>query len=103
MSPAGNNRKDESARLVECVACARGFQAIDSDLSNRQGVGAKVRILLAMTTGTSRPAIAVLAEALSDLASVTVVAPERDRSGASNSLNLDRPLSVRTSRTASDS
>jgi len=29
------------------------------------------------------------------LGTVTVVAPERDRSGASNSLTLDRPLSVR--------
>src|SRR5207245_2729214 len=28
-------------------------------------------------------------------AEITVVAPERDRSGASNSLTLDRPLSVR--------
>jgi len=56
-----------------------------------------VRILLSNDDGYFAPGIAVLAEALSDLASVTVVAPERDRSGASNSLTLDRPLSVRTS------
>src|SRR6266496_2689741 len=37
----------------------------------------------------------LLAEALRPLGEVTVVAPERDRSGASNSLTLDRPLSVR--------
>src|SRR5437867_5697517 len=54
-------------------------------------------MLLSNDDGYFAPGIAVLAEALSDLASVTVVAPERDRSGASNSLTLDRPLSVRTS------
>jgi 5'-nucleotidase len=39
--------------------------------------------------------LACLAETLSSLADITVVAPERDRSGASNSLTLDRPLSLR--------
>jgi 5'-nucleotidase len=41
--------------------------------------------------------LAALAETLSRIAEVTVVAPERDRSGASNSLTLDRPLTVRRS------
>ena len=45
--------------------------------------------------GYSAPGITLLAEALRQLGEVTVVAPERDRSGASNSLTLDRPLSVR--------
>jgi 5'-nucleotidase len=35
--------------------------------------------------------------ALASLGEVIVVAPERDRSGASNSLTLDRPLTVRRS------
>ena len=35
-----------------------------------------------------------MAEALSETHSVTVVAPERDRSGSSNSLTLERPLRV---------
>src|SRR4029077_1828090 len=56
-----------------------------------------MRILLSNDDGYFAPGIAILAEALSGLASITVVAPERDRSGASNSLTLDRPLSVRTS------
>src|SRR6266851_2956893 len=56
-----------------------------------------MRILLSNDDGYFAPGIAILAETLSGLASVTVVAPERDRSGASNSLTLDRPLSVRTS------
>jgi len=45
--------------------------------------------------GYFAPGITLLAEALRQLAEVTVVAPERDRSGASNSLTLDRPLTVR--------
>ncbi len=36
-----------------------------------------------------------MATHLSAVAEVTVVAPERDRSGASNSLTLDRPLNLR--------
>src|SRR3981189_899612 len=56
-----------------------------------------MRILLSNDDGYFAPGIAILAETPSGLASVAVVAPERDRSGASNSLTLDRPLSVRTS------
>ena len=54
-----------------------------------------MRILVSNDDGYFAPGITVLAEALSSCAEVTVVAPERDRSGASNSLTLDRPLSVR--------
>jgi 5'-nucleotidase len=56
-----------------------------------------MRILLSNDDGYFAPGIAILADALARLAEVTVVAPERDRSGASNSLTLDRPLSVRKS------
>jgi 5'-nucleotidase len=54
-----------------------------------------MRILLSNDDGYFAPGIAALAQALSPLGTVTVVAPERDRSGASNSLTLDRPLSVK--------
>jgi 5'-nucleotidase len=54
-----------------------------------------VRILVSNDDGYFAPGITLLAEALRQLADVTVVAPERDRSGASNSLTLDRPLTVR--------
>jgi 5'-nucleotidase len=54
-----------------------------------------MRILVSNDDGYFAPGISVLAEALSECAEVTVVAPERDRSGSSNSLTLDRPLSVR--------
>jgi 5'-nucleotidase len=54
-----------------------------------------VKILVSNDDGYFSPGITLLAEALTRLGEVTVVAPERDRSGASNSLTLDRPLTVR--------
>ena len=54
-----------------------------------------MRILLSNDDGYFAPGLMLLAEVLAPLADVTVVAPERDRSGSSNSLTLDRPLSVR--------
>ncbi len=54
-----------------------------------------MRILLSNDDGYFAPGIAALAQALGTLGEVTVVAPERDRSGASNSLTLDRPLSLK--------
>ncbi|CAM5323071.1 5'/3'-nucleotidase SurE [Thauera mechernichensis] len=54
-----------------------------------------MRILVSNDDGYFAPGIAALAEALGTLGEVTVVAPERDRSGASNSLTLDRPLSLK--------
>jgi len=54
-----------------------------------------MRILLSNDDGYFAPGLNILAEHLSKLAEITVVAPERNRSGASNSLTLDRPLSVK--------
>jgi 5'-nucleotidase len=54
-----------------------------------------MHILLSNDDGYFAPGLAALAEALAAVARVTVVAPERDRSGASNSLTLDRPLMLR--------
>jgi 5'-nucleotidase len=54
-----------------------------------------MRLLLSNDDGYFAPGLAALAEALGALGEVTVVAPERDRSGASNSLTLDRPLQIR--------
>ncbi len=56
-----------------------------------------MRILLSNDDGYFAPGLAALAEALSKFAEIVVVAPERDRSGSSNSLTLDRPLQVRRS------
>jgi len=54
-----------------------------------------MRILLSNDDGYFAPGLEALAAALAPVAQVTVVAPERDRSGASNSLTLDRPLRLR--------
>jgi 5'-nucleotidase len=53
-----------------------------------------MRLLLSNDDGYFSPGLAALARALGGLGEVTVVAPERDRSGASNSLTLDRPLAI---------
>jgi 5'-nucleotidase len=54
-----------------------------------------MRILLSNDDGYFAPGLERLAAELRAHADITVVAPERDRSGASNSLTLDRPLTVR--------
>ena len=54
-----------------------------------------MRILLSNDDGYFAPGITLLSEMLAPLGEITVVAPERDRSGSSNSLTLDRPLAVR--------
>jgi 5'-nucleotidase len=54
-----------------------------------------MRILISNDDGYFAPGLACLAQHLSAIAEVTVVAPERDRSGASNSLTLNRPLNLR--------
>lgn len=51
-----------------------------------------MHILLSNDDGYRAPGLRVLAEALSPLHTVSVVAPDRNRSGASNSLTLERPL-----------
>ena len=56
-----------------------------------------MRILLSNDDGYFAQGIECLARVLAEVAEITVVAPERDRSGASNSLTLDRPLSLRRS------
>ena len=53
-----------------------------------------MRILLSNDDGYFAPGLAALAEGLAPLGTITVVAPERDRSGSSNSLTLDRPRSL---------
>ena len=54
-----------------------------------------MNFLISNDDGYFAPGLAALAQTLSRLGNVTVVAPERDRSGASNSLTLDRPLTAR--------
>lgn len=51
-----------------------------------------MRILISNDDGVSAPGLTALYEALADYAECTVIAPDQDRSGASSSLTLDRPL-----------
>jgi len=51
-----------------------------------------MRILLSNDDGYQAPGLVCLAEALGKIADITVVAPERNRSGASNSLTLENPI-----------
>ena len=55
-----------------------------------------MRILLSNDDGVHAKGIAVLQRALQDFAAVTTVAPDRNCSGASNSLTLVNPLRVQT-------
>jgi 5'-nucleotidase len=55
-----------------------------------------MRILLSNDDGYLAPGLRCLARVLSQLGEVQVVAPERDRSGASNSLTLTTPIRART-------
>lgn len=54
-----------------------------------------MRILVSNDDGYTAPGLHALVRALEGLGDVTVVAPETNHSGASNSLTLNRPLSVR--------
>ena len=53
-----------------------------------------MRILISNDDGYLAPGIIALADALAQIAEIVVVAPDSNRSGSSNSLTLDRPLSV---------
>lgn len=53
-----------------------------------------MHILITNDDGYLAPGIRILARELSQVADITVVAPDRNRSGASNSLTLMRPLRV---------
>ena len=56
-----------------------------------------MRILLSNDDGYFAPGLQALADALTGLGEIVVVAPEQNRSGASNSLTLDRPLFLKKS------
>lgn len=54
-----------------------------------------MKILLSNDDGYFALGLNILAAHIAKIADIIVVAPERNRSGASNSLTLDRPLSVK--------
>jgi len=54
-----------------------------------------MRILLSNDDGYQAPGLKALNDAIAAIADTVVVAPDRDRSGASNSLTLERPIRAR--------
>ncbi len=54
-----------------------------------------MKILISNDDGVHAPGITILAKELSTFVDIDVVAPDRNRSGASNSLSLSRPLKVK--------
>lgn len=60
-----------------------------------------MKILVSNDDGVFAEGIAILAKELEKIAEVDVVAPDRNRSGASNSLTLTRPLRVKKTHTGS--
>lgn len=54
-----------------------------------------VNILLSNDDGVYAKGLMTLADALSDIAEINIVAPDRNRSGASNSLTLNSPLRIK--------
>ena len=54
-----------------------------------------MRILLSNDDGYQAPGLKALNDAIAAIAETVVVAPDRDRSGASNSLTLERPIRAR--------
>jgi 5'-nucleotidase len=61
-----------------------------------------MRILIANDDGYLAPGIAALARACRDLGEIDIIAPEQNASGTSNSLTLNRPLSVFEASPAAD-
>ncbi len=54
----------------------------------------RMKILISNDDGYLAPGIVALADALASIADIVVVAPDSNRSGSSNALTLDRPLSA---------
>ena len=53
-----------------------------------------MHILITNDDGIVAPGIVTLAEALSDIAKVTVIAPDRNNSGVGSGISLEKPLRV---------
>lgn len=57
-------------------------------------MSSKINILVSNDDGVTAPGIEILVKEIKKKHQVTVVAPDKNRSGSSNALTLDRPLSV---------
>ncbi len=68
----------------------------DEKVETFQYIVPGMKILLSNDDGYQAPGLRILAEQLSAVGDIVVVAPDQDRSGASNSLTLVNPLRART-------
>jgi 5'-nucleotidase len=80
--------------MEQAAFCWRRSQGIVSKATPASAAQAVnlVKILLSNDDGYRAEGLAALAQAVKPLGSVTIVAPDRNRSGASNSLTLDVPV-----------
>jgi 5'-nucleotidase len=69
-------------------------KAGELNIGIEQGNQEKMRILISNDDGYLAPGINALARALASVAEVAVCAPDSNRSGASSSLTLEKPISV---------
>lgn len=83
------------ARNLNLAFAGRDYSE-DEKVVRFQYIVADMKILLSNDDGYQAPGLSALADALATLAEIVVVAPDQDRSGASNSLTLSRPLRART-------
>lgn len=82
-------------RNLNLAFFGRGYSE-DEKVARFQYIVADMKILLSNDDGYQAPGLLALADVLATLAEIVVVAPDQDRSGASNSLTLIRPLRART-------
>jgi 5'-nucleotidase len=79
--------------IIACLSFVRGAPDGVSIVNRFDGIPeVSVRILVSNDDGYQARGLRALAAGIADLADVVVVAPDRNRSGASNSLTLEWPL-----------
>ncbi len=73
------------------------YTALDLNSGAAQAMDSgRINILISNDDGYRAPGLRALATRLADFADVTVIAPEKNKSGASSSLTLDRALEIQT-------
>ena len=70
------------------------FENCGKKVLNIENISLKMKILLSNDDGYFAKGLSILTEALELVADVTVMAPDQNRSGASNSLTLNQPLRI---------
>lgn len=85
------DRHASSIATTECAVPESQSQPASASATLKPGV-ASTRLLLSNDDGFHAPGLRALADALREEYTLDIVAPDRNRSGASNSLTLSHPL-----------